>query len=463
MASKEYDHETPATEPQPFKEAYEDYGEAEGTNGASSTSSKEDPEHGQQLAKVQSEKPSINNISSVPNGGTLAWLQVVGGFFLMFNSWGIVNTFGIYQTFYESSDSPFHVDSSTISWIGALQACLLMLIGALTGPIYDAGHLRWLLLPGSFLVVFGHMMLSLATEYYQALLAQALCIGLGCGLLFVPSVAIISTYFTTKLALAIGIAASGSSFGGVIYPIVLHRLVAQVGFPWAVRIIGFMVLVTLAVPNIVLKMRVKPGAKRALVDWTAFREAPFVVYTLGSTIGFCGLYVFFFYIQYYSISTGITNDNLGFYLLAILNSASIFGRILPNFIADYTGPLNIITPCAAIAGLLTLCLMATHSLAGIIIQCLFYGFFSGTFVSLPPTVLVTLTKNRALIGTRMGMCFSINSIGLLIGTPIAGAILGSNNNFTGIWIFGGVMALSSAIIMSAARILKTGPKLMAKA
>jgi hypothetical protein len=28
-----------------------------------------------------------NDMSSVPNGGTRAWLQVVGSFFLFFNSW----------------------------------------------------------------------------------------------------------------------------------------------------------------------------------------------------------------------------------------------------------------------------------------------------------------------------------------------------------------------------------------
>jgi len=30
---------------------------------------------------------SVNNISSVPNGGFKAWLQVLGAFFLMFNTW----------------------------------------------------------------------------------------------------------------------------------------------------------------------------------------------------------------------------------------------------------------------------------------------------------------------------------------------------------------------------------------
>lgn len=92
-----------------------------------------------------------------------------------------------------------------------------MLVGALTGPIYDAGYFRHLLLVGSFLVVFGQMMLSLCGEYYQVFLAQAICIGLGCGCLFIPSVAILSTYFSTKIASAMGVAAAGSSLGGIIY------------------------------------------------------------------------------------------------------------------------------------------------------------------------------------------------------------------------------------------------------
>ena len=88
-----------------------------------------------------------------------------------------------------------------------------MLVGALTGPVYDAGYFRELLIGGSFLVVLGQMMLSLCREYWQVLLAQAFCIGAGTGALFVPSVAILSTYFTTKIASATGLAASGSSLG----------------------------------------------------------------------------------------------------------------------------------------------------------------------------------------------------------------------------------------------------------
>ena len=50
-----------------------------------------DGEDGGSLTKVQSEKPSVNDIRSVPNGGGKAWLQVISSFFVFFNTWGIIN------------------------------------------------------------------------------------------------------------------------------------------------------------------------------------------------------------------------------------------------------------------------------------------------------------------------------------------------------------------------------------
>ncbi len=44
-------------------------------------------ENGAALEDVQSRHVDVHDTSHVPNGGTLAWLQVFGAFFLTFNSW----------------------------------------------------------------------------------------------------------------------------------------------------------------------------------------------------------------------------------------------------------------------------------------------------------------------------------------------------------------------------------------
>jgi MFS family permease len=136
--------------------------------------------------------PAVTSTSPPPNGGLTAWLHVVGGFMLLFNSWGVLNAFGVFQTYYESG-ALFDRSSSDISWIGCIQMFMVLLMGVATGPIYDRGYLRPLLLVGSFGVVFGHMMLSLCKEYWQVVLAQGFVIGMGAGCLFVPCVSLLPT------------------------------------------------------------------------------------------------------------------------------------------------------------------------------------------------------------------------------------------------------------------------------
>ncbi|KAL6251382.1 hypothetical protein RBB50_001591 [Rhinocladiella similis] len=394
-----------------------------------------------------------------PNGGFNAWLQVLGSFFLFFNCWGTVNTFGVFQTYYESNPL-WHESPSNISWIGSIQAFLLLLVGVITGPAYDAGYFRALITTGAALIPFGFMMTSLCKEYWQTMLAQAFCIGIGNGCLFIPSVAILPQYFSTKKALANGLAASGSSFGGVIYPIVFRRLEQQIGFGWATRVLGFISFVTVWFSVLVMRPRVMPKQKRHLVDKSAFSELPYVLFCAAMFFGFLGFYGPVYYVQNYAIQKKIVAENLGFYLLPMLNAASIPGRIVPNFLADHVGPLNVLIPCSMMTGILALIWIGIDNLGGIIVFVLFYGFFSGGFVSMPPVAIVTLTADMRKIGTRMGQCFFISAFGLLVGTPVSGAILGNGNNWLGVQLFSGAGIVVTALLLLWARVSAAGWSLM---
>ncbi|GES66585.1 monocarboxylate permease [Aspergillus terreus] len=312
------------------------------------------------------------------------------------------------------------------------------------------------------------MMISICHEYYQALLAQGFCIGIGVGLIFVPGVAVLSTYFTTKLALANGVAAAGSGLGGfpntnnpkitnkraiaggILYPIVFHRLCDRIGFGWTSRAIGLIIFVTLFIPILIFRIRVKPSSKRKLIDLSAFLEPAYIWFVLGGTLTFVSLNIPFFYIQYFSIQQDIASGELAFYLLSIITTGSVFGRVFPNFFANRVGPFNIISACTIICGGLMFALINLSSLAGIIVIALFYGFFSGVFVSLPPTCFVKLSPDRGLIGTRMGMGYAVMAVGNLIGTPSAGAIL-QDRGFNAMWVFGGVMSIAGGAAMMMSR------------
>lgn len=221
---------------------------------------------------------------------------------------------------------------------------MVFAVGAVVGPIYDRGYLRTLLVIGTFGIVFGHMMLSLCSNYWQILLAQGFVVGIGGGCLFVPALAVTQPYFSTRLGLALGIVGTGSSLGSITYAVLFINLIDRVGFAWTTRVIGFVALAVLSIPLIVSKMRMKPPAIRKLVDFSTFTDGSFMLCILGCFLGYAGSQVSFFYIAYYGQAKNWLSGNLALYLLPIINAGSIFGRVLPNWIADKIGPVNVVVP-----------------------------------------------------------------------------------------------------------------------
>ncbi|KAI0193461.1 monocarboxylate permease-like protein, mch4 [Astrocystis sublimbata] len=409
--------------------------------------------------------PAPAGASSPPNGGLVAWLQVAAGFVLFFNTWGFLSSFGVFQSFYESGRL-FHESSSNISWIGSIQSFLLQLTGLIAGPLFDRGYLRLLLLSGMALVLLGLFTLSASTQFYQVLLSQGFAIGIGAGLLFTPTVSLLPTYFSTHIGLAVGIASSGSSLGGVIYPIVLSKLIDQVGFPWAVRAVGFIALGTFILPLVVMRIRVEPPKPRSVIDWTVFTDGPFIIFTLGIFFIFMANTVVIFYISYYPLDRGFTDQTLAFYIVAIFNAGSVLGRILPNALSDRVGIFNTLVPLTVVLGVTEFALLGVFNTGGMVVEAIATGFFSGVVIALPPVAFRMLTANNSMIGTRIGMGFAISGFGLLAAGPIAGAILAATTNpldWTGVWVFGGASAVISAVCTGTVRIMRSGVSLNVKA
>lgn len=72
------------------------------------------------------------------------------------------------------------------------------------GPIYDSGYLRSLVAVGSVLVTVGMLMTGLCSQYWQLILAQGTVVGLGSGLLFLPSIAVSASVLRKKACLSNG-------------------------------------------------------------------------------------------------------------------------------------------------------------------------------------------------------------------------------------------------------------------
>lgn len=278
------------------------------------------------------------------------------------------------------------------------------------------------------------------------MLAQGVCCGIGGGCLFITATSILPSYFTTKRALAMGISASGSSLGGIIYPIIFTYTQPTLGFPWAVRIIGFIALATLTIPCIVIKPRTRPPARRKLIDTSILKELPYELMNIATFFGFVGQYIPYFFIEQFASSHDL---NLHFWMLIFLNIGSVPGRIIPSLIADKLyHPLKVLTVTTAGATILAFCWIAIrHSTAGLIVWCFLYGFCSGAFVSLQGAAVASMTTNMATIGTRFGINMFAGALGILIGSPVGGAIF--PESWPGAQIFcGGTLGCATLAIVA---------------
>lgn len=232
-----------------------------------------------------------------PDGGLEAWLVVLGGWCCLFCSFGWINCIGIFQEFYQL-DYLKQYSSSTVSWIPSMEVFMMFLGGPFFGKVFDNYGPRYLLLIGTFFHVFGLMMTSLSKQYYQILLAQGVCSSLGASAVFYSAMSSVGTWFFKNRAAAFGIMASGSSLGGVIFPIMVSKLIPRVGFPWTMRACAFMILGMLVVANLTVKSRLAPKPRK--LDIMEFirplREPAFALICIASFFFFFGTFLPFNFI-----------------------------------------------------------------------------------------------------------------------------------------------------------------------
>lgn len=240
--------------------------------------------------------------------------------------------------------------------------------------------------------------------------------------------------------------------GGIIYPIVFRRLQPRIGFAWATRVVGFIALTTFSISFAAYhSYRVKSRTRRSLIDTEALREPAFMVYIPAFLTLCCGYFVPLFYIPSYAISHLRTSDDMAFYLLALTNAGSLIGRLLPGLLPQWLARVEAFPVATTATGLIVLLWLQVNNLGGFVAFCVIYGLSSGILITLA-TIMVPLLAPPGIvetrIGTRLGMSYFGAGIGVLIGSPIAGALTDtSKGDFVGAQGWGGATLLAGAALL----------------
>ena len=148
-----------------------------------------------------------------------------------------------------------------------------------------------------------------------------------------------------------------------------------------------------------------------------------------------------------------------------MNVIGIPGRVVPAIIADrWLGPVNTLIVLVVCSGLLNYCWAAANTLNGMWAFAVIYGFFAAGVQGLFPPALGSLTTDLSKLGIRIGMVFSIISIGCLAGSPIAGALIEANGGkYFYAQMFGGTIMMCGASLLIGGRVSKTGVHFLRRA
>lgn len=229
---------------------------------------------------------------------------------------------------------------------------------------------------------------------------------------------------------------------------------------------GFLVLATMFFAVAVMRARVDDDPqKRKVIDFGHFKDKLYLTACLSFFVNFLGLYVFYYYISLYAVEVAGTDQRIADYLLPMLNAGSFFGRLFPNWLAARYGLMNVQIIFGIISGALAFALLGIKTTGGVVVFTVVYGFVSAPYVSLPIPIVTSLSPDKGLWATRLGMSFAIIGVGALIGSPVAGAILGNKNdrNWNGLIVWCGVIFFISTAILTVVRTMKVGLKLFVKA
>ncbi|ORZ35641.1 major facilitator superfamily domain-containing protein, partial [Catenaria anguillulae PL171] len=362
-----------------------------------------------------------------PDGGRTAWMVVLASWLVHFVVFGIMYSWGKWQSYYSTV---LPSTSSEISLIGTVSFASIFLFGIPAGRLAECIGFRRTVLCGTMCLILGLVLGAFSTHHVQLVLTQGLLVGLGSSLIYFPSVSVPAQWWRDRRSFATGVAASGAGVGSVAFTALTDALLGGgLGHRSTLLALGVTSFSMLVLAVELMKTRIAKPPRRPFVemmrwavDLDVFRNRQFVPLMVAVFFNAFGSLIPFYFLPAFTTYLSLP-ISLGPLLLTIANIASTFGRILVGLLADTLGNLNsllltLFFQSAACFGLW----LWLPTPAGLISFAALFGFMSGGYISLMPSVTAQVC-GVAKLPSSIGLVFSGMMLGHLLGPPMAAGMV----------------------------------------
>jgi len=394
---------------------------------------------------------------------------VVATFFISLYAAGAV--FYGFTTVFEPIANEMGWSYTQISFAASLRGLEMGLLAPLTGVLVDRLGARKLVFGGGIITAAGLLMLRYTTSlgmFYAAFILIA--IGMSSCTFNVPMTAV-ANWFKKKIGIASGIALSGFGFGGILIPTMV-KLIDSYG--WRTTMVILAVGMLIIVLPLSLLYRRKPEQYGYVLDGEAegpatagkllapsavaqvdvktkqaIRTGAFWIMTLAFTAHMVVVQAVITHVMPYLSSIGIARATSGLVASGV-PLVSIAGRLGLGWLGDKMDRRLVAAGCLAMMGLGLLCFGCASSV-GIWLLVPFLIFF-GVGYGGSNTQRTSLPREyfgRASFGTLFGLMTGINTLGSIVGPPLAGWAFDTWGSYQGIWyILAGLPLLAMMAMLS---------------
>ncbi|KAK2820775.1 hypothetical protein Q5P01_023734 [Channa striata] len=175
------------------------------------------------------------NVYPEPPDGGWGWMVAVAFFFVEVFTYGTIKSFGI---FLQDLMEEFGETNSRVSWIISICVFVMTFNGPLSSVMTNRFGFQFVVMIGGLLISSGTIATSFTSSINQMYITYGLIAGLGYCLTFLPTVTILSQYFTRRRSLVTAVASTGESLSMFALAPAFSALKDRIGWRHTMAVIG---------------------------------------------------------------------------------------------------------------------------------------------------------------------------------------------------------------------------------
>lgn len=359
-------------------------------------------------------------------GPGYGWVVVAAAFTLMFVGFGSAYSFAAFFTAFEAQ---FGASRGHIALVFSVAAFIWFTCGAPGGVLADRYGARRVCIAGVACLAAALAIASVAESITALYVTYSVGMGVGVGLVYVPSVGAVQPWFSANRALASGLAVAGIGAGNIAGPLLAEWWIGQFG--WRGAYVALSVFALVVGGAAALAMRNKPLHKAHSIEGSsvriALRTPAFWLLYASLALSCIGIFVPLVHLGPYAQDVGLTAGQ-GVALVSLIGLGSLLGRFTIGGFADRLGHLPSLAIAYAGLGVMLLVWLGGTGYWILAAFAVIFGMCYGAAVAVLPTIVMDLYGARAVSGI-IGFLYTGAGVGTLLGPWLAGVAFDSLGSY----------------------------------